>query len=98
MGYVDATANANTQWTTATHNYMAYNNGAMAEGLRAFVQANYPQTYNQIGSDIAKYNYLSMMGLENTTRFHDEVTNQGKDSEYRQAISDFITSELPDCL
>lgn len=98
MGYVDATASANAQWTAATHNYMAYNNDVMAEGLRAFVQANYPQTYTQIGSDIAKYNYLSMMGLENTARFRDEVTNKGKDSDYRQAISDFITSERPDCL
>lgn len=77
---------------------MAYNNGIMAEGLRAFVQTNYPQTYAQIGSDIAKYNYLSMMGLENTTRFRNEVTNQGKDADYRQAISDFVTSERPECL
>ncbi|GAB2859742.1 hypothetical protein GCM10027044_20010 [Hymenobacter ruber] len=98
IGYVDATAGANAQWTTATHNYMAYNNSIMAEGLRNFVQTNYPQTYAQIGSDIAKYNYLSLMGLENTTRFRDEVTSQGKDADYRQAISDFITSELPDCL
>jgi len=77
---------------------MAYNNDIMAEGLRAFVQANYPQTYAQVGNDISKYNYLSMMGLENTTRFTDEVTNAGKDSNYRQAIAEFITGELPDCL
>jgi hypothetical protein len=98
ISYVDATASANAQWTMATHNYMAQNNSIMAEGLRAFVQANYPQTYAQIGSDLTKYNYLSLMGLENTNRFRDEVTNQGKDSDYRQTISDFITNELPDCL
>ncbi|GAB3636466.1 hypothetical protein GCM10027422_20560 [Hymenobacter arcticus] len=98
VGYVDATAGANAQWKNATHNYMAYNNSIMAEGLRSFVQANYPQTYAQIGSDITKYSYLSLMGLDGTARFRDEITNQGKYNDFIQAIDDFVTGELPNCL
>lgn len=95
---VDKTATSNPSWTNATHQFMAYNNDIMAVGLRDFVQANYPQTYNQIGSEITKYNYLSLMGLEETSLYKTQILDQGKAQDYQKAINDFVTTERPDCL
>ena len=98
MSCASTTARSHSEWADATHEFMAYNNSIMANGLRIFVQKNFPETYNQIGSDLTKYNYLSLMGLQNTERYKNEVFNQGKTNDFNKAVSDFVSSERPDCL
>jgi hypothetical protein len=93
--FVDASATKNQAWLTATHNFMASNIAVMADGLRIFVQNNYPATYAQIGNNPEAYKALALMGLQNSQSWTSYTTAQQQ--EYMRLMNEFVTSELPDC-
>ncbi|UYZ64299.1 hypothetical protein [Hymenobacter weizhouensis] len=95
--YIESTSQSSADWVNATHQFMAVHNNIIAEGMRTFVQANYPRTYAEIGGDIEIYKYLALMGLEETKYFKDEIESRNKTNHFEQAINRFLTTELQDC-
>ncbi|TLM92482.1 hypothetical protein [Hymenobacter jeollabukensis] len=93
---VDASAAKDQAWSTATHNFMANHIQIMADGLREFVQNNYPQTYAQIGNNPEAYKALAFMGLEGSREW--TAMSAVDQQRYRNFMNDFVTVERHDCL
>ncbi|WP_181304272.1 hypothetical protein [Rufibacter sp. XAAS-G3-1] len=97
IGYIDATEGSNNNLQRLTHDFFASHTDQMAEGLREFVQENYPLTFQEIGSSLEPYRAMALKGTSDSYYWQQEVTAKGKETEYMTQWSKFISAKKFDC-
>ena len=81
--YFEQDAKAANIWESVEHDWMVTNIDQLAASLESFVQAYYATTYASVGSGIVPYEALMYMGLQNSTLYQEQVTNNGLQAAYQ---------------
>jgi hypothetical protein len=82
--YFEADSKANNTWESVEHDWMVNNIAQLATSLEQFVQTFYVSTYASVGSNIAPYEALMYMGLQNSTLYQEQVVATGKQATFQQ--------------
>ncbi|TDW96836.1 hypothetical protein [Dinghuibacter silviterrae] len=80
--YFEAESKSVNIWESVEHDWMVANIASLATSLEQFVQTYYKATYAAVGSDLAPYEALMYMGLQNSTLYQEEVVGKGLASEF----------------
>ena len=86
--YFEAESKSANIWESVEHDWMVDNIATLATSLEQFVQTYYKATYASVGSDLAPYEALMYMGLQDATIYQEEVVGKGLESSVEAAWGD----------